>query len=79
VRVGAPPNIQYSPGYDWCERYQEVYAISSCEEQNPRIDLDATLGERSVWYGIAPQGRRKRSGARRSLAWDRLTLPSMPS
>ena len=49
----APPSLEYSSGYDWCERYQEVYSISSCEEQNPRIDLDGNLGERSVWYVIA--------------------------
>ena len=49
----APPSLEYSSGYDWCERYQKVHSISSCEEQNPRIDLDGNLGERSVWYVIA--------------------------
>ena len=48
-----PPGFQYSPGYDWCEKYDELYAISSCEEQSPRIDLDGNLGQRSIWYVIA--------------------------
>lgn len=48
-----PPTFQYSPGYDWCEGYSNLYAISSCEDQNPRIDIDGTLGNRSVWYILA--------------------------
>ena len=48
-----PPTFQYSPGMDWCEEYAQSYSISSCEEQNPRIDLDGNLGERSLWYVIA--------------------------
>jgi len=48
-----PGSFQYSPGLDWCEEYGELYSISSCESQNPRIDLDGNLGERSLWYVIA--------------------------
>jgi len=48
-----PATFQYSPGLDWCEEYDELYSISSCGEQNPRIDLDGNLGERSLWYVIA--------------------------
>ena len=55
----APLHLQYSPGCDWCEKYEELYAISSCEEQNPRIDLDGHLGEKSVWYVIAAWGEEK--------------------
>jgi len=48
-----PATFQYSPGLDWCEEYDGLYSISSCEDQNPRIDLDGNLGERSLWYVIA--------------------------
>jgi len=48
-----PTEFQYSPGLDWCEKYDELYSISNCEEQNPRVDLDGNLGESSVWYVLA--------------------------
>lgn len=50
--VHNPPGLQFSdfpPPEGWCEHYESNFAISSCEEQNPRIDV--TSG--SVWYVLA--------------------------
>ena len=54
-----PPGMQYSPSIDWCEEYFAEFAITSCVEQNPRIDLDGNLGERSVWYVLTAWGSEK--------------------
>ena len=48
-----PPGVQYSQGTDWCQKYVEEYAITRCEDQYNRIDLDGNLGQSSVWYVLA--------------------------
>lgn len=48
-----PPDVQYSLWTDWCQKYVEEYALTSCEDQNNRIDLDGNRGESSVWYVLA--------------------------
>jgi len=35
-----PPGLEFTSGQDWCDRYEQEYAIDSCPEQNNRIDLN---------------------------------------
>jgi hypothetical protein len=48
-----PPGLQFSQGTDWCQKYIDEYAITSCKQQHNRIDLDGNVGESSVWYVLA--------------------------
>lgn len=48
-----PPDVQFSAGTDWCQKYAEEFAIDSCGAQHNRIDLDGNLGESSIWYVLA--------------------------
>ncbi len=43
----SPATAQYSPGMDWCQEYADQYAITSTEEQYPRID---SYGDVKIWY-----------------------------
>ncbi|MBD3236691.1 MAG: hypothetical protein GF330_08305 [Candidatus Eisenbacteria bacterium] len=48
-----PSGVQFSAGTDWCQKYDEEYALTSCENQNNRIDLNGLQGQTSVWYILA--------------------------
>lgn len=43
-----PPGLLYSSGIDYCATYAS-HAITSCEEENPRIDTSSGV----VWYVLA--------------------------
>ncbi len=47
-----PPGLQYTGGQDWCQRYFEEFALTDCQSQNNRIDIDGDDAG-SVWYVIA--------------------------
>ena len=51
--VHHPLELTYTSGVDWCDEYHQGFAISSCNEQHCRIDLNGNQEERSVWYVIA--------------------------
>jgi hypothetical protein len=44
-----PAGLEFSAGTDWCQQYLEEFAIESCSEQHPRIDVDHE-GQSAVWY-----------------------------
>lgn len=48
-----PPGMLYSQATDWCQKYADELAISDCQAQNNRIDLDGNAGESSIWYVLA--------------------------
>jgi len=48
--VHCPVGVTYSAGLDWCQKYQDEYALTSSEEQHCRLD---SAGETQVWYVIA--------------------------
>jgi len=48
-----PPGLEFTSGQDWCDRYEQEFAIDSCEAQHNRIDLDGNQGDGSVWYVLA--------------------------
>jgi len=48
-----PPGLEFTSGQEWCDRYEQEFAIDSCEAQHNRIDLDGHEGDGSVWYVLA--------------------------
>jgi len=47
-----PPGLQFTSGQDWCDRYENEFAIDSCQAQNNRIDINGNVSG-SVWYVLA--------------------------
>jgi len=54
-----PPGLEFTSGQDWCDRYEQEFAIDSCAEQSNRIDLNGYQGDGSVWYVLAAWGEAK--------------------
>ncbi|MFC1573144.1 right-handed parallel beta-helix repeat-containing protein [Candidatus Eisenbacteria bacterium] len=53
LMVHAIPDVQWSFGVDYCQRYQDEYAITNSYEQVNRIDPDTLVNESSIWYVLA--------------------------
>ncbi|MFC1573145.1 FlgD immunoglobulin-like domain containing protein, partial [Candidatus Eisenbacteria bacterium] len=51
--VHAIPEVQWSFGEEYCQRYLDEYAISASHEQVNRIDPDTLVNESSIWYVLA--------------------------
>ena len=49
----APPGFTYSPGLDYCGEYPLSFAISSCGEQNNRVDLPLSAADPALWYVVS--------------------------
>ena len=49
----APAVFTYSPGMDYCGEYPLTYAISSCGEQNNRVELPMSAADPALWYVVS--------------------------
>ncbi len=64
-----PPELEYTSGQDWCQRYTDDFSIHSPDSVNHRIDIDGEDAG-SVWFVLAAWDESKQfCGAQFGFGW----------